>query len=77
MLRTREVYKDSTRTLIAVESVDFQHNTTNTGGHFIGNINPIAVIVHGPEGKYALDMEANPANMDQLREELPELDFLK
>lgn len=77
MLRTRKIYQDSLRTLIAVESVDIQHSITNTGGHLIGNIKPIAVIVQSPEGICAFDMEAKPANMDQLIQELPELDFLK
>jgi uncharacterized spore protein YtfJ len=76
-LRAKEIYKDVSRTIFTVESVEIQHSTTKTGGHLIGNIKPIAVIVRSPEGIYALDMEANPANMDQLRQELPELDFLK
>ena len=76
MLRTREVYKDSTRTLIAVESVDIQHSSTNTGGHLIGNIKPIAVIVRSMDNIYALDMEAKPENLDRLRQDIPELDAI-
>lgn len=72
-LRVKEIYKDATRTIFTVESVDTQHSTTNTGGHLIGNIKPIAVIVSSPEGMYALDMEAKPANIDQLRQDIPEL----
>ncbi len=72
-LRSRQIYKDATRTIFTVESVDIQHGTTNTGGHLIGNIKPIAIIVSGPEGMYALDMEAKPANIDQLRQDIPEL----
>ena len=61
------------RTLIAVESVKFQHSITNAGGHLIGNIKPVAVIVRSQEGMYALDLEAKPVDIDQLKQDIPEL----
>ena len=39
-------------------------------------VKPIAVIVCGPDGTYALDVEAKPATLDQLRQDIPELDAI-
>jgi len=39
-----------------------------------GKLEPIAVIVCGPDITYALDMEAKPAGLDQLIEDIPELE---
>jgi len=39
-----------------------------------GRIEPVAVVVCTANGSYALDMDANPANLDQLRKSVPELD---
>ena len=75
-LRASEIFNDSTLTLIAVVSVDFRHSKTNTGCQLYGSIEPIAVIVCSPDGTYALDMEAKPANFDQLRQDIPELGAL-
>jgi uncharacterized spore protein YtfJ len=75
-LRAREIYHDAGFMLIAVESVDFQHSKTNIGWQLYGNIEPIAVIVCGPDGTYALDMEAKPAAFDQLKQEIPEIDSI-
>ena len=75
-LRTSVIFSDTRLTLIAVESVDIQHNKTNTGCRLYGNIEPIAVIVCGPDGSYALDMEAKLIAIEQLRQNIPELDTI-
>lgn len=73
-LRIGEIFRDSTLTLIAVESVDSRHSKTNSACQVYGKLEPIAVIVCSPNGAYALTMEAKPANLDQLRQDIPELD---
>lgn len=75
-LRASEIFSDSRLTLIAVESVDFQHTKTNTGYRVYGNIEPIVLIVCGPDGTYALDMEAKLVTFDQLKQNIPELETL-
>lgn len=75
-LRTSEIFNDSRLRIIAIESVDFRHNKTNAGYRMHGTIEPIAIVICGPDATYALDMKANPVNFDQLREELPELDTM-
>jgi len=73
-LRTRPVFNGLGLRLIAVESVEVRHRSSPGGCQSYGSIRPIAVVVCRPEGTYALDMEAKPADLDQLRRELPELD---
>jgi hypothetical protein len=75
-LRSREIFKDSRLLLIAIESVDLRHSKTNTACQLYGNIEPIAVIVCGPDATYALDIEGKPAALDQLRQNIPELDAI-
>ncbi len=75
-LRACEIFKNSALTLIAIESVDFWHSGTRTGDYAYGTIEPIAVIVCSRDGITAIDMEAKPANFDELRGDIPELDSL-
>ncbi len=73
-LRIVEIFTDSTLTLIAVESVDFRHTRTKTGGYAYGSIESIAVVVCSPDGISAFDMQAKPASVEQLRKDIPDLD---
>lgn len=75
-LRTSEIFNDARLKLIAVESVDFLHDKTNTGCRLYGSIEPVAVIVSGPDGSYAVNMEATLIDLDQLRQIFPELGIL-
>lgn len=75
-LRTREIFNDSRRMLIAVESVDLQHSKTNTNCQLYGRIEPIAIVVCDIDKIYALDMNAKLIALDQLREDIPELDAI-
>ncbi len=72
-LRTSEFFNDSNLTLIAVESVDLRYHKTNSSCVLHGSIDPVAVIVRSADGTYALDMEAKPVNLDQIKEDIPEL----
>ena len=76
ILRTSEIFNDSVLRVIVVESVDFRHTKTNTFCQVSGHIKPIAVIVRNPDGAYALNMEAKPTDLDQLRQDIPELDAI-
>ena len=75
-LRVSEIFSDATRMLIAIESVNFQHGRSDAGCQLYGSVKPIAIIVCNPDGAYALDMEAETADLDQLRRDLPELDTI-
>jgi hypothetical protein len=70
-LRSREIYKDANVALIAVESINFRPVKTTFGFHFSGTIDPIAVIVSSPDGTYALGMDGEALDLDQLRRDIP------
>lgn len=75
-LRAREIFRDTRHTLIALESLESSQSKTGNSCHVFGKIEPVGVVVHGPEGSYALDMSAMPITMEQLRETVPDLDVL-
>jgi len=75
-LRAREIFHDAGCQIIAVESVEVQKSKADSGCHAYGKIEPVAVIVCGPDRTYALDMESAPAPLDRLRQDVPGLDAM-
>lgn len=67
-LRAITVFADQRFTVIAVESVELRHGNTGYGHHLTASLEPVAVVVKGPDKTYAVDMEAKPVsiNVDQL-----------
>lgn len=72
--RINELFIDPALTLIVVEAVDFRTTRTTTGGYAYGNIAPIAIVICRRDGTTAWDMQAQPASVEQLRRDVPELD---
>ena len=72
-LRSREVYKDANVTLVAVESIDFRPGKRTFGFHVSGTIEPVAIIVSDPGGTYALGMDAQALDLDQMRRDIPDI----
>lgn len=73
--RTRELFNDSSHTLIAVESIDFEHDKARNSCQVYGSVEPIAVIVCSKNGTCALDMDGKLIDVDQLKEKVPGLFF--
>jgi hypothetical protein len=69
-LRTRTVFSDERLSVTAVESLEFRADRTSQKGYVIGNLEPIAIIVREPDKTYAIGMDAQPVDVDQLN--LPE-----
>jgi hypothetical protein len=69
------LYHRNTR-LIAVESVALRSGRSGRNCILQGRIKPVAVIVCGPQGAYALDMDARPADLSKLRATVPGLEAL-
>ena len=65
-VRAKTVYSDERLTVTAVESLEFRADRTNRGRHVTGSVKPIAVIVRQPDRTYALDMAAQPLDIDQM-----------
>jgi hypothetical protein len=68
------MFIDPALTLIVVEAIEFRTTSTTSGGFMSGYIAPIAVVVCRQDGTTALDMQAKPASVKQLRRDIPELD---
>ena len=68
-VRARTVFRDHELTVTAVASVEFRTSRSNHRRFLIGNLRPIAVIVREPDRTYALDMAAQPVDIERI--ELP------
>ena len=75
-LRAREIINQPMLKLIAVESIDLGPRKTQIGWHCFAKMEPVAVIVCGPDGTYALDVDAQPADVERLRRDVPGLDAM-
>ena len=68
-LRARTVFSDDTLTVTAVEKLALQSDTLECVCFLSGSLQPVAVIVKTPDKVFALDMAAQPLDLDQV--ELP------
>jgi len=75
-LRACEIFNNGAYTLIAIESIDFRHTRTKTGGYMFGTIIPIAVIMCVFDGITVFDLDGKPADFEALRRDIPELNSL-
>ena len=65
-LRERSVFADQKITVTAVEALEFRTGRTNRGRFLTASLKPVAVIVREPDRTYALDMCAEPVDIDRL-----------
>ena len=79
-LRAVEIYHDAQtdggRKFIAIESVEFGHSQSNSGGQLFGYMRPLAVIVCTRDDIQLLAVDAETTDLDTLRLDIPELDEL-
>ena len=69
-LRSREIFRSKTLSVTAVERVGTRHRRSAAGCHFVGIIDPIAIIVSAGDDEYALDTTGHPTDLDKLKREL-------
>ena len=65
-VRTRPIFSDTWLTVTAVESVEFQSEHWGRRRFVTGGLRPIAIIVKEQDKTYALDMDAQPVDIDEL-----------
>ena len=70
MIRSRTIYSDAALTVRVIESVETWCSQTTARCGLMGRIEPVAVIVRGPDGEYALDIDAQPIGKDYLSQML-------
>ncbi len=75
-LRAIPLYRASTLSLIAVESIEYQSDRSTAGCRFFGSLRPVAVIVCAADGTYVLGIEAEFAAIDPLLEQVPGLEAM-
>lgn len=65
-VRARTIFSDQKLTVSAVEALEFQTNRSNHRRFLIGSLKPIAIIVREPDRTYALDLAAQPVDIDRM-----------
>ena len=73
-IRPRPVFSDSTVTIVAIESIEIDQHRTAMGNQLFGAARPVAVVICAPDSTYALDLSAKPIDLEQLRQEIPDLE---
>lgn len=74
MLRASIALRDGPLTLITVESAESHAHRAEGHWRVAGTLKPMAVVVCGAGAPYALDMDANALDLDELRRDVPDLD---
>ena len=65
-LRARTVFADDRLKVAVIESLELNSVRRCGGALVTGSLKPIAVIVRQPGRAYALDMDAQPLDLEQL-----------
>lgn len=73
-LRSRVIVASDTLGVIAVESVKTERMPTDSGGYLHCILKPVAVVVSRGTGAFAMDMEAQPIELEELRRRCQDLD---
>ena len=68
MQRARLCATDDRYTLIAVESLQSSHHRSSIGCQCSAQIEPVALVIFGPDGTHAIDMQDNPVSCEMLIE---------
>jgi hypothetical protein len=65
-VRTRPIFSDTRLTVAVVESVEFQSERWKRRRFVTATLRPVAIIVREQGRTYALDMAAQPVDIDEL-----------
>ncbi|MDJ0740002.1 MAG: hypothetical protein QNJ91_09810 [Gammaproteobacteria bacterium] len=72
-LRSTEIYRDATVTIVAVDSSAVRSSRAALGFHLAGHREPVAIIVSGADGIEALDMHGQNLELGRLRREIADI----
>lgn len=73
-LRARVVVAGDELGVVAVESVETERRSTGGGGYLYCTLQPVAVVVSRGSDVFAVDMEAQPIDREELRRRCQDLD---
>jgi hypothetical protein len=72
-LRVRELHREESLSIHAVESIDVQRMSSDTGYHLFAQLAPVAVIVFDSGAVKAFNMAAEEIDFPRLTARVPEL----
>ena len=72
--RVHNVFSDTRRRLITLESVAMDHTKFNGFCWLYGQIETLAIIILDGDSSSAFSVEAKPVSLELLRRDVPELD---
>ena len=73
-MRVRQVFRRSDLAIAAVERVALRHRSSEAGCLVQGEVEPVAIVVCSGDHVYALDMEAQALDLEQLKQDAPDVD---
>jgi len=73
-VRARRLAVEGGPSLVVLEHVETWAHASRGGRHFVAALSPAAIVVCAPGGAYALDLDGQPADLDELRRDCAELD---
>ena len=76
VLEARRIYVDDRQSIIVVESIDVRHERCGKAHGLLARLAPIAVVIAMPDRARALDMNADPVDLDRLLDEVGNLPTL-
>jgi hypothetical protein len=65
-LRARTVFSDEKLTVTALELLEFRTDKMKYMRYVTGDLRPMAILVKEPDRTYALDMAAQPIDIERL-----------
>lgn len=65
-VRERTIFSDRGLTITAIEEVDVRSGLSRRSCFFTASVKPVAIVVKGPEGTYALDMTGQPVDRERI-----------
>lgn len=74
--RAKSVFSNDVLTIVAIEKAVTQSQKWDFSCGISSVLEPVAVVVCEERNQYALDMNAEPIDIDQLKKDVPELDHL-
>lgn len=75
-LKATRLYADDRQTVIVINTVDIRHEQTDAALGLYASSKPVAVVVSAASGTRAIDMNAEPLDLDRLLDDAGEVGAL-
>lgn len=72
--RARSIFRSRALTVVAVESAESSASRSSRGCRLHATLEPIAIVVRGPDASHALDLDGKRIDLERLRRAHPALE---